>query len=96
MSTPQDGNLAADERSLAIKRLKAKREFRSHVGTYVLVNLLLIGIWAATGAGYFWPIWAILGWGIGIGFHAWSTFGEKPLTEEEIQREIERGRASQR
>jgi class 3 adenylate cyclase len=43
---------------------------RIHLTTYILVNLMLIGIWAASGAGYFWPIWPILGWGIGVGCHA--------------------------
>ena len=33
---------------------------------YVAVMLLLVGIWALTGAGYFWPIWPMLGWGIGV------------------------------
>ena len=27
---------------------------------------MLIVIWAATGAGYFWPIWPLLGWGVGL------------------------------
>ena len=49
-------------------------------------------IWAATGAGYFWPIWVILGWGIGIVFHAWTVFGQKPITEDDVQREMQRGR----
>lgn len=31
---------------------------------YALVNAMLIAIWAATGAAYFWPIWPLLGWGI--------------------------------
>src|SRR3954454_14330160 len=43
---------------------------RIHLTTYLVVNLLLIGIWAASGGGYFWPIWPILGWGIGVGCHA--------------------------
>jgi class 3 adenylate cyclase len=43
---------------------------RIHLTTYLLVNLMLIGIWAAAGGGYFWPIWPILGWGIGVGCHA--------------------------
>ncbi|MEA2166857.1 MAG: hypothetical protein QOF76_157 [Solirubrobacteraceae bacterium] len=41
-----------------------------HAYTYLFVNVLLIGIWAAAGGGYFWPIWSILGWGIGLGAHA--------------------------
>ena len=39
---------------------------RNHVITYVTIMLFLIAIWAVTGAGYFWPIWPILGWGIGV------------------------------
>jgi hypothetical protein len=39
---------------------------RTHERTYVAVMLLLIAIWALTGAGYFWPIWPMLGWGIGV------------------------------
>jgi hypothetical protein len=39
---------------------------RSHVHAYVGTMLLLVAIWALTGAGYFWPIWPMLGWGIGV------------------------------
>ena len=31
---------------------------------FVAVSALLIAIWALTGAGYFWPIWPIAGWGL--------------------------------
>ena len=37
-----------------------------HVRAYVAVSVMLVAIWALTGAGYFWPIWPILGWGIGV------------------------------
>jgi class 3 adenylate cyclase len=52
------------------RRSGLETSVRIHLTTYLLVNLLLIGIWAASGAGYFWPIWPILGWGIGVGCHA--------------------------
>jgi hypothetical protein len=39
---------------------------RTHERTYVAVMLLLVAIWALTGAGYFWPIWPMLGWGVGL------------------------------
>lgn len=32
--------------------------------TYLAVSALLVAIWALTGAGYFWPMWPILGWGL--------------------------------
>ena len=41
-----------------------------HVRTFLLVNALLVGIWLLTGAGYFWPMWPFLGWGIGLAAHA--------------------------
>jgi class 3 adenylate cyclase len=52
------------------RRSGLETSVRIHFTIYVLVNLLLIGIWAASGGGYFWPIWPILGWGIGVGCHA--------------------------
>ena len=61
-------------REAAIRRVKAKRGFRLHVAIYAVVNLLLIVVWALTGAGYFWPIWPILGWESGSEFHYWARF----------------------
>jgi len=83
-----------DAREAAIKRLKAKRDFWTHVATYVIVNAMLVGIWALSGAGYFWPVWSIGAWGVGLAFHAWSTFGERPITEEQIQREMRKREGS--
>ena len=37
---------------------------------YLSVMALLVAIWALTGAGYFWPIWPALGWGLGLGLCA--------------------------
>ena len=48
----------------------APEDLRTHFTVYSLVNLMLIGIWAASGAGYFWPIWPMLGWGIAVALHA--------------------------
>jgi hypothetical protein len=46
--------------------LTPARRRRPELAAFVAVNLMLIVIWAATGAGYFWPIWPILGWGLGL------------------------------
>ncbi len=42
------------------------RRVGSHLQTYLVVMTLLVAIWALTGAGYFWPVWPALGWGIGL------------------------------
>lgn len=51
----------------------ARRGLRSHLASYVGVMALLIGIWLVAGitagAWYFWPIWPMLGWGIGVVSH---------------------------
>lgn len=50
----------------ATPRPRRRGPDRDHLRAYVAVNLMLVAIWALTGAGYFWPIWPILGWGIGV------------------------------
>jgi class 3 adenylate cyclase len=52
-------------------------DFRTHFAIYIVVNVMLIGIWAASGAGYFWPVWPMLGWGIGVGCHAASLLARR-------------------
>src|SRR5687767_9557895 len=80
----------ADElRKAAIARLKKKGDFKIHLLIYVLVNSFLVVIWAMTdGGGFFWPIFPIAGWGIGVVANAWDAYAERPPTEAEIQREI--------
>ncbi len=46
------------------------KSLKIHLAFYLLVNVFLIGIWAVSGGGYFWPIWSILGWGIAVAAHA--------------------------
>jgi uncharacterized ion transporter superfamily protein YfcC len=77
-------------REQAIRQLRKKRDFRTHLFIYVLVNAMLVVIWAVTGAGFFWPAFVIWGWGIGVAAHAWDVYARKPITEEEIRRETER------
>lgn len=80
-----------ERRAAAVERVKAKRDFKNHLGAYLIVNALLVIIWAASGAGYFWPVWPIAGWGVGLAFNAWAVFIQKPISEDDIRRELERG-----
>jgi protein-S-isoprenylcysteine O-methyltransferase Ste14 len=79
-----------DRREAAIKRLKARRGFTAHAAVYVMVNILLVVVWAISGMHNFWPIWVIVGWGIGLVMHAWAVYFQ-PITEADIRREMERG-----
>ena len=54
-----------------------------------MVNALLVAIWATTSAGFFWPVFPLFGWGIGLAFHAWDVYS-KPATAEQVAAEMER------
>ena len=76
----------------AKKRVEAKIAFYLHLAVYIVVNLLLIIINLATSTGYIWFKWPLLGWGIGIGFHALMTFvfsGGSAIKEKMIEKEME-------
>ena len=77
----------------AVKRLKAKEEFRVHLLIYALVNGMVVLIWAMTGASFFWPIFLIAGWGIGLVAHAMEVYWRHEPTEAEIASEMDRLRS---
>lgn len=78
-------------RELAIARLRKKHEFLQHATAYLLINLALIGIWLlTTPGGFFWPMFPILGWGIGVAFHALDAYSPALPTERKIEREMNR------
>jgi hypothetical protein len=51
-----------------------------HLRAYLVVMVALVAIWALTGAGYFWPVWPALGWGIGLVPHAFGAQRPRPGT----------------
>ena len=85
---PTDEELRKQAREVVKKR----RDFAAHVVSYVVINAMLIGIWAISGGGYFWPAWVMLGWGVGLALNAWDVFFRRPITEADIDREVERQR----
>ncbi len=85
--TPRDTEL----RERAINRLKKRRDFRAHLLVYFLVNTFLVVIWAMTSpGGFFWPVFPIVGWGIGVVMNAWDVYVADDFDEEEIQDEMDR------
>ena len=47
------------------------RTLRINAAIVGFIDVLLIAIWALTGAGYFWPVWAILPLTLVLGIYAW-------------------------
>jgi hypothetical protein len=78
-------------RQRAIRQVKKRRDFYGHLLVFVLVNGAAIAIWATVGdGGFFWPIFLLFGWGIGLIMNAWDVFFRSYEDEAQIQREIER------
>lgn len=80
-------------RERAVKRVKAKRDLMGHLLVYACVNLLLVSIWYVTGHGFFWPVFVLCGWGIGVVMNVWDVYTPE-TTEEKIEHEMERLRRS--
>ena len=76
----------------ALKRAKAKVEFRIHLINYIVVNTLLAIINLTLTPEYIWFKWPLLGWGIGIIFHALNVFysGNTSIKERMIEKETEK------
>ncbi|MEU8057079.1 DUF1707 domain-containing protein [Microbispora bryophytorum] len=61
-------------RRRARKARAARLGVRIHAGVYAGTSLLMVAVWLAVGRAadvwYPWPIWPILGWGVGVLGHA--------------------------
>jgi fatty acid desaturase len=70
-----------DPQRQAARRRAARLAVRIHLGGYLAMVVIVLTVWLAVGltagAWYFWPIWPILGAGIGVLSHAVPTVGSR-------------------
>ena len=77
----------------AKKRVEAKFGFYIHLSVYIAVSILLITINLISSTEYLWFKWPIMGWGIGVFFHAMGVFvftGRPAITEKMIENEMKK------
>jgi hypothetical protein len=55
MTNVQATGEGAELRTKAVERLKKKRDLWTHLFSYVLINTVIVVIWAMTGSGFFQP-----------------------------------------
>jgi hypothetical protein len=61
-----------------------------HAAVFILANVLFLVGWLTGPVSYFRPIWMCIGWGLGL-LHGWCVYSpEKPITEDEIRREMKK------
>lgn len=81
-------------RDQAVRRLRKRADLKAHVVVYVLFNLVVWGVWIVIGISshswWPWPAFITLFWGIGLVMNAWDVYFRKPISEQDVQREIER------
>jgi hypothetical protein len=88
-----DGTPGGSEelRARALRRLKKKRDFYAHLMVYVLMNAFVVVVWVMTGANtFFWPVFLIVPWGIGVVMNGWDVFRGEDFTEAAVRREMQR------
>ena len=86
-----------EAREYAIATLKRKRKFAQNAAAYVAVNVLLWLVWLftdpSTNGSIPWPAWVTLAWGFFLALDGWRAYGRwpanTPITETEIERELE-------
>lgn len=99
----QPSELGVDgPREHAIASLKRKRKFAQDSVAYIIVNGLLWLIWLitdrSTDGSIPWPAWVSLAWGFFLALDGWRAYGRwpaglnTPITQAEIDREVERTR----
>ena len=76
-------------------KLAAKRaRFQRHLATYFIMNAFFWAIWWFTDGRYDrnegmpWPVWAMLGWGIGLAFQYMEAYGggKTDMVNKEFER----------
>jgi fatty acid desaturase len=81
-------------REQALRQLKKRRDLKAHAVVYALVNAAVWAIWLVVAVGshswWPWPVFMTVFWGIGLAMNAWDVYFRKPITEQDLQREIDR------
>ncbi|MEY3990202.1 MAG: hypothetical protein RI985_1283 [Chloroflexota bacterium] len=75
------------------KRLKKQQEFKQFLTVWFGVSVMLTLFWLFTApSAFFWPIFPILGMGLGAFFQWREAYGEPPreITDADIDAEIHR------
>jgi hypothetical protein len=83
-------NISLTDYQIANRKIKmdqAKKGFKVHLTAYILVNTLLIAVNLLLVPAFYWFVFPLIGWGIGVTMH--YTFGVRRF---EAQLKVEEAR----
>lgn len=91
-------------RRRVLKREKARQDFIGHLGSYITVNFVLVMVWLFVTGGFFWPVFSLFFWGLGLfsdGMNYYTRYGpgashREARLQTEIERELARSQSSQK
>jgi hypothetical protein len=69
-------------------QLQRWRDFSSHLIAYVVVNAVFVIIWAASGRGFFWPAFPLVGWAIGLSSQHFNVVLRGQITDTDVRKKI--------
>ena len=81
----------------ASKKVREKKRFYRDLTTYLIVNVVLVVIWALSGRGYPWFLWPLGIWGafvLGHGLRIF-VFGNGGSDQQAIEKEVEKMKKGQ-
>ena len=69
---------------------KRRATFKKSLATYFVMNSFFVAIWFFSSGihSYFWPIWPMLGWGLGIAIQYFGAYHSQQFftTEQEYEK----------
>ena len=74
----------------AALQMQRWRDFGSQVLAYVIGSIVFIIIWAVQGKGFFWPIYPLLVWGLGVSVQHFTVVIRGQITDEDVRRTLNR------
>ena len=73
---------------------KKRAGFKWSLLSYIVINAFLTVCWALGDRGYFWPMWCMIGWGIGMIFQYFDAYHRRGIfsAEKEYEKLREQGK----
>lgn len=75
-----------EAREKAKRRVEKVKGFYSHLGIFIVINVLLVLLNVLTTPGYWWFYWVTLFWGIAVIFHGLRVFGREKVFSREWEK----------